>query len=96
MSTFLVQCHHQAEHLAHLSKENLPEASHFIKDNFYVDNGVTSVSSEEKAIDLIRTPTQVCREGGLRLCKFSSNSWQVMDAIPYQTLRDLSVPPHKR
>ena len=71
--------------LKYLARENEashPEAAKFIKDNFYVDDGLASLDSEEKAIELIKTATEICSAGGLRLHKFASNNATVLNSIP--------------
>ena len=57
------------------------KASSFILRNFYVDDGLISVSSEEEAIDLICKTKQLCLKGGLELHKFVSNSSVVMSSL---------------
>ena len=71
--------------LKHLAKEN--ESSHplgasFIKRNFYVNDGVTSEPTEERAVQVIAEARAFCASGGLRLHKFVSNSRAVMQTIP--------------
>ena len=70
------------KYLASSNEETHPEAAHFIKRNFYVDDGLGSVDSTEKAIEIIKSATEICREGGLRLHKFASNSERVLEAVP--------------
>ena len=53
------------------------EAAAFIKDNFYVDDGLASVSDADAAIVLIDHAKKICDKGGFKLCKFSSNSAEV-------------------
>ncbi|KAK7104060.1 uncharacterized protein [Littorina saxatilis] len=71
--------------LKHLAKENqdkFTEGSHFIERDFYVDDGLSSQPTEEKAINLIKEAVAICSTGGLRLHKFASNSHKVMESIP--------------
>lgn len=49
--------------------------------NFYVDNGLTSVSTPEEAIDLFRNTQKMIAESNLRLHKIASNSKTVMEAF---------------
>ena len=47
------------------------EAADFVRDNFYVDDGLTSVETEDKAIELISNTQQLCAESGIRLHKIA-------------------------
>ncbi|XP_072048931.1 uncharacterized protein [Amphiura filiformis] len=70
-------------------------AAKFERENFYVDDGLTSVPSVEEAIDLINNTRELCLRGGLRLHKFISNSKKVMAIIPptdrAQGMKDLDL-----
>ena len=55
---------------------------HFIHRNFYVDDGLASVSSESEAVDLIKQTQSLCQSGQLRLHKIVSNSRSVMSHLP--------------
>ncbi|XP_046898685.1 uncharacterized protein LOC124482244 isoform X1 [Hypomesus transpacificus] len=71
--------------LKHLAKENetrFPLASQFMLKDFYVDDGVTSTSSVEEAIQLAKEAQTICASGGLRLHKFMSNNKRVLKSIP--------------
>ncbi|XP_028517140.1 uncharacterized protein LOC110246561 [Exaiptasia diaphana] len=57
------------------------EPSNFLRKNFYVDDGLKSVNSEDHAIKLIETTKQLCKRGGFRLHKFTSNSKTVIETI---------------
>lgn len=50
--------------------------------NFYVDDCLKSVPSEEEAVSLYQTLLAVCEKGGFRLTKWISNSRAVLSAIP--------------
>ena len=54
----------------------------FIKRNFYVDDGLASVTSQEQAIQLVKEARELCSTGKLRLHKFISTSEEVMATIP--------------
>ena len=69
------------KHLAKSHENILPNAAFFIQNDFYVDDGLTSVETENEAINLIRDAQSLCSKGGLRLHKFTSNSSTVMDSI---------------
>ncbi|XP_067945160.1 uncharacterized protein [Watersipora subatra] len=68
--------------IAHDNKALSSKAAHFICRDFYVDDGLTSVSSEEEAIELITRARQICEKGNLRLHKFISNSSAILTALP--------------
>ena len=55
------------------------EAANFIRDEFYVDDGLKSVSSVAEARDLIHKAKNLCKEGGFRLHKFMSNNRRFAD-----------------
>jgi len=59
-----------------------PEAANFVAQNFYVDDGLTSVNGTADAVSLINNARSMCAEGGLRLHKFASNDRAVMDSVP--------------
>ena len=71
-------------------------ASSFIRHSFYVDDGLTSVATEEDAIELVQTTTNLCAFQGIRLHKFASNSKIVHDTIPVEdraeSLQKLDLP----
>ena len=58
------------------------DAANFVRDNFYVDDGLKSVPTVAEAIRLIESTRQLCAKGGLRLHKFTSNSREVLETIP--------------
>ncbi|XP_063740237.1 uncharacterized protein LOC134864868 [Eleginops maclovinus] len=70
------------KHLATEYEEDLPLAATFLRKNFYVDDGLVSVTSVEMAIQLVSEARQICSRGQLRLHKFVSNNREVLDAIP--------------
>ena len=45
------------------------DAANFIRDCFYVDDGLCSVPSKELAVDLIKRMVSLCKEGGIELAK---------------------------
>ncbi|XP_038055961.1 uncharacterized protein LOC119727951 [Patiria miniata] len=59
-------------------------AANFVRNDFYVDDGLRSVSTSEEAIELITKTKDLCGRGGLRLHKFVSNSREVMEAVSPQ------------
>ena len=58
------------------------EAAVFIRENFYVDDGLKSASTVSDAVEIIQKGTEMCKPAGFRLHKFSSNSKDVLQAIP--------------
>ncbi|KAL1249119.1 hypothetical protein QQF64_022437 [Cirrhinus molitorella] len=71
--------------LRYLAKEHChthPAGSEFMERDFYVDDGVISTDTVEKAIQLAQEATEICKQGGLRLHKFVSNSPAVLQNIP--------------
>lgn len=59
----------------------------FVERNFYVDDGLISMSSPEEIVSLMeRTKQALLEEGGLRLHKFVSNSSDVMSHFPTEDL----------
>jgi len=58
------------------------EEANFVRDNFYVDDGLKSVLMVPKAIKLIQNTRKLCAKGGLCLHKFTSNSREVLETIP--------------
>ena len=54
----------------------------FVKNDFYVDDGLTSCSTSEEAINLIKNTKSMLATANIRLHKVASNSATVMEAIP--------------
>ena len=61
------------------------KAASFIKENFYVDDGLKSVPTVPEAIELIKSSTEMCMKGGFRLHKFTSNSKEVVESTPAES-----------
>ena len=57
------------------------QVADFIRSNFYVDDGLTSLSIAEEAIKVIDKSKAMCVKDGFRLHKFVSNSKVVIDHI---------------
>ncbi|KAL0174874.1 hypothetical protein M9458_030842, partial [Cirrhinus mrigala] len=70
------------KYLAHKYEKDYPLAASFIHKNFYVDDGLVSVNSAEKANRLVKEAQEILANGNLRLHKFVSNSREVLSAIP--------------
>ncbi|XP_054869314.1 uncharacterized protein LOC129349591 [Amphiprion ocellaris] len=50
--------------------------------NFYVDDCLKSVASEQEAVKLHQDLTAICQAGGFRLTKWMTNSQNVLSSIP--------------
>ena len=70
------------QHLAEQYQAEFPMAAKFIRRNFYVDDGVISVSDTASAIVLANEVRELCSRGNLHLHKFLSNDRSVMQSIP--------------
>ena len=57
------------------------EAAAFVRNDFYVDDGLKLVPTVEKAIALIKASQGICTQAGLKLHKIMSNK-KVLEAIP--------------
>lgn len=53
-----------------------------IERNFYVDDCLKSLETEEQAVELMRELTCVCHKGGFHLTKWVSNSRTVLAHVP--------------
>ena len=60
------------------------EVANFVKNNFYVDDGLKSVSTPEAAVSLIKKTKSLCQNGGFNLHKFISNHKAVIGTIPHE------------
>ena len=58
------------------------EAKKFICHNFYIDDGLTSLSSTQAATNLVKSAQATLATANLRLHKVVSNSVEVMEAFP--------------
>ena len=67
-----------------------------VKENFYMDDGLKSLRSEQDAIELVQELCSLLKRGGFRLTKWVSNSKQVMESIPEddraKDVKDLNLP----
>ena len=55
-----------------------------IRENFYVDDCLKSVKSDDDAVQLVHSLKDACRLGGFNLTKFCSNSKRVVESLPLQ------------
>ena len=60
------------------------EPANFLRKDFYVDDGLKSAPSTSHAKELIRKNKEMCRRGGFKLHKFTSNKREVIEAIPVE------------
>ena len=58
------------------------EAFKCVKEDFYVDDFLTSKGSVESVVDLISKIKMMCASGGFKLTKFVSNERAVIQSIP--------------
>lgn len=65
----------------HREKEHGSEAKQFIMRNFYVDDGLTSLPTNEKAIAILKNTKEIFADSSIKLHKIASNSRAVMDAL---------------
>jgi hypothetical protein len=72
------------------------EVANFVKRDFYVDDGLKSVTTVPEAVSLIHNTKDLLARGGLRLHKFASNSREVLETIAPEDratgLKDLNFP----
>ncbi len=68
------------------------DSKEFVMRNFYVDDGLTSVPTEEEAIDLLQRTQKMLAASNLKLHKIASNSSKVMTAFaPGDLAKDLKT-----
>lgn len=76
----------------HAESEHGANAKLFVEGNLHVDNGLTSLPSATKAINLLKI-TQMLADSNLRLHKIASKCAKVLEAFPTEDhvldLRDL-------
>ncbi|XP_073459912.1 uncharacterized protein [Aquarana catesbeiana] len=66
------------------AQEGEKDVTQFIERDFYVDDGLKSLSSPEAAISLLKRTQSTLASSNLRLHKIASNSKVVMEAFPSQ------------
>lgn len=59
-----------------------PEAAETVLNNFYVDDCLSSVSSDEHAVALAKDLRVLCLSGGFHLSKWTSNSRALLMSVP--------------
>lgn len=69
--------------------------SDFLLRDFYVDDGVKSVPTAGRALQLIKDSQAICTRYNSRLHKFASNCKEVLEALPVddraKDLKDLDL-----
>ncbi|XP_033752106.1 uncharacterized protein LOC117335931 [Pecten maximus] len=66
---------------------NDDDVSDFVTNDFYVDDGLTSLPTVDEAVDLMKRTQHALHQGGkLRLHKIASNSDEVMNSFPADDL----------
>ena len=58
------------------------QAANFMRNDFYVDDGLKSVATAASAVELVKNVKAMCHQGGFNLHKFLSNSKEVIKNIP--------------
>jgi len=58
------------------------EAANFIRNDFYVDDGLKSVHTPAPAVELVKNVKAMCHQGGFNLHKFLSKNKDVIKGIP--------------
>ena len=69
---------HVADHYRHLNND----ASNFLRDDFYVDDGLRSSPTVQEAVNTLKGAREICSKGNLRLHKISSNSQELLAKFP--------------
>lgn len=80
------------KYLAQQYRADYPKASEFVEQNFYVDDGLTSVPSVKEAQELITETQALCRLGGLHLHKFNSNQSDALSQLEPSDRADTTEP----
>ncbi len=83
------------KYLAQQHKFDHSTDSVFLENNFYVDDGLTSVPTVKEAKKLIFDEQEMCNGGGLHLHKFNSNQIEVLSCVA-SSERAVSTDPLKR
>ncbi|XP_048041384.1 uncharacterized protein LOC125265300 [Megalobrama amblycephala] len=68
------------KYLASMNESEYPLTASFIRNHFYVDDGLISLESVEVAIKLVKAQA-LCAKGKLHLHKFISNNREVLESI---------------
>ena len=63
-------------------RTNEKEAAEFVRNDFYIDDGLTSVQNMDEAISLIAATRALCERKGFKVHKIVSNSVEVVRSVP--------------
>lgn len=63
-------------------EEHGTEAKQFVLRNFYVDDGLTSLSTDDDAIKVLKKAREMLADSCIRLHKIASNHNTVIEAFP--------------
>ena len=58
------------------------DVADFVRNKFYVDDGLQSVKTPEQAVRLVQKISELCKAGGFHLHKFICNDKTVVEKIP--------------
>lgn len=76
-------------------EEHGTEAKQFVLRNFYVDDGLTSFSTDDDAIRILKKTKEMLADSNINLHKIASNHNAVMEAFPSEErakeLKDLEL-----
>ena len=64
------------------AEESTEEAVSFMKNDFYVDDGITSTKTADEAINLIENTAKLCSRVAFKLHKIASNDREMLQSIP--------------
>ena len=65
------------------NQANFPtEVIETVNQNFYMDDLLKSLPSEEDAVTMVKNLTTICSKGGFTLTQWISNSREVLQSLP--------------
>ena len=74
------------KHVAQEFSAEFPKAAAFIQNDFYVDDGLISLSNRDEAMKLMTDTVELCSRRGLKLHKFVSNDQFITKSLKCTTL----------
>ena len=77
---------------ADYEERNETEAALFVKNNFYIYNGLLSVDTAEQAVSIVKQTKSMLAEGSLTLHKFVSSDRAVSEALRGSTADNVELP----
>lgn len=72
-------------------ESSMPEAVHAIRKSHYIDDYIDSMPDEASAIEMVRNISKVHKQGGFQIRNWTSNSVQVLNCVPQETLGTAAV-----